>query len=109
MSLQNIIKEGSEEFDTLWADIEGSTLILPARKALVESFLSSRTTLAYKAGLERAREILFEIEKSKWKDAEHCSCLGYVLVQLAGGEDSEGGREMEKRLLALSQELTKEN
>jgi len=47
-------------------------------------------------------EEVFEVEKEKWNDAVHCTCLGYALVKLAGGEDSEGGKKMEERLLKLT-------
>lgn len=50
---------------------------------------------------ERVIQELFGIEKDKWNDAEHCTCLGYALVKLSGGEDSKGGQEMEKRLKGL--------
>jgi len=46
-------------------------------------------------------EKLFTIEKRKWNDAEHCSCLGYAIIQIAGGEESEKGKEMEERLQTL--------
>ncbi len=51
-------------------------------------------------------EKLFAIEKEKWHDAVHCTCLGYALVELCGGEDSEGGKEMERRLLELQKPTT---
>ena len=43
---------------------------------------------------------LFKIESEKWRDAEHCTCLGYAIVQLAGGEDSEEGKKWQAKLLA---------
>lgn len=51
---------------------------------------------------QKVLEELFEIEKEKWGDAVHCSCLGYAIVQIAGGEDSEDGKKWERRLLALN-------
>ena len=35
---------------------------------------------------ERIAEELVKIEKRKWKDAEHCSCLGYAIVTVFGEE-----------------------
>lgn len=65
-----------------------------------------RTTEELKLERERVREEiteqLFKIEKEKWKDAEHCTCLGYSIIEVAGGEESRGGKEMVKRLQALS-------
>jgi len=54
---------------------------------------------------ERARvvEELFEMEKNKWKDVEHCTCLGYAIIQVVGGEDSKEGKEMSKRLSSLKE------
>jgi hypothetical protein len=53
-------------------------------------------------------EELFQIEKEKWKDCDHCTCLGYAIIQIAGGEDSEKGKEMEKRLQELNKNQPKE-
>lgn len=55
-----------------------------------------------KAEREKVIEELFEIEKNKWEDAEHCSCMGYALLVLSGGEESENGMKMQERLLALT-------
>lgn len=54
-------------------------------------------------------EELFEIKKNEWKDEIHCTCLGYAIVKISGGEDSEEGKEMEKRLLNLLTPLNKED
>ena len=50
---------------------------------------------------ERMVEELFEIEKTKGKDAKHCTCLGYAIIQVVGGEDSKEGKEMIKRFSSL--------
>ncbi len=59
-----------------------------------------------KAGREKAIQELFAIEGDKWADALHCSCMAYALVELSGGEESEGGIEMGKRLVSLKEALT---
>jgi len=33
---------------------------------------------------ERIAEELVKIEREKWKDAKHCSCLGYAIVKVFG-------------------------
>lgn len=78
----------------------------PEREVEFQEIISFIKNTIIPAEVERGRrqaiEELFEIEKTKWKDAVHCTCMGYALIQLAGGEDSKGGKEMEKRLQALT-------
>jgi hypothetical protein len=54
---------------------------------------------AYEEGRKDAIEDLFTIEQEKWDDAIHCTCMGYALVELSGGEDSAEGQVMQERLL----------
>lgn len=69
----------------------------------LDAFAADFYSEAYQAGKDAGRtetiEELFTVEKEKWADAVHCTCLGYALIQLSGGEDSIEGQEMEKRLL----------
>lgn len=34
--------------------------------------------------LEEVADKLIKIEKDKWEDAEHCTCLGYAIVSVFG-------------------------
>ena len=64
-------------------------------------FLSEKLDQARAEERERVVEELFEIEKTKGKDAKHCTCLGYAIIQVVGGEDSKEGKEMIKRFSSL--------
>ena len=51
--------------------------------------ISSAQEMVKKAMKEQRQEIankLIDIENSKWKDAEHCTCLGYAIVTIFGEE-----------------------
>lgn len=47
-------------------------------------------------------EELIQIQKERWSDAIHCTCLGFAIVQIAGGEDSKEGMAVTKRLMEIN-------
>ena len=61
--------------------------------------LAAKEEESYARGRRDAVEELFKIEQEKWSDAVHCPCMGYALIELSGGEESEGGIEMQRRLI----------
>lgn len=73
MSLQNIIKEGEAIFTNRYYKlvVHNDSLRLKGFETPTEAFaelladLSSRETVAYRAGLERAREIYERLEKHR--------------------------------------------
>lgn len=75
-------------------------------KEFYETLLSKERAEGERRGRESAIQELFEIERDKWSDAIHCTCMGYALVELSGGEESEGGKQMEKRLRTLPTDST---
>ena len=86
----NRVERAMDEFDSKFAEI-----------GEMRVWIEKTLTQLEKEVREELVEQLFKVEKEKWHDAEHCTCLGYALVEVCGGEDSEDGQLMEKRLLAL--------
>ena len=87
----------------LWnnVDIKGDRPMKKELQVDLETFINQKLQQAEQRKIEEIIEELFKIEKEKWNDAEHCSCLGYALIKISGGEDSQAGKEMEKRLQSL--------
>lgn len=93
---ETLAKDIAELFD------DGFTTPTFGQIEKIEKLLTQTLTTTAQRVREETIEDVFQIEKEKWRDAEHCTCLGYALVQLAGGEDSEGGKKMEERLSTLN-------
>jgi hypothetical protein len=65
-----------------------------------EDVLKKQDTLieqTYKQCGENILEELIKIENERWEDAKHCTCLGYAIIQVAGGDDGDID-ELERRL-----------
>jgi len=56
--------------------------LLLAQADLLEAFL--KQTLEAKA--EEVIKFLKQVDNEKWNDAVHCTCLGYAIDYLEGGE-----------------------
>ena len=52
----------------------------------VEKYFRSALTENRKRVREEIVNKLVEIEKRKWNDAVHCTCLGYAIVEIFGEE-----------------------
>lgn len=50
----------------------------------VADLLLSKIDELLKSQREEIAKQFIEIEKDKWKDAEHCTCLGYAIVKIFG-------------------------
>ena len=46
------------------------------------------------ARVEEVLERFYKVEKAKWKDAEHCTCLGFAIGHI-------GGKKWEEKVEAL--------
>jgi hypothetical protein len=62
-----------------------------------EKWLCEKIEQTYKQCGENILEELIKIENERWEDAKHCTCLGYAIIQVAGGDDGDID-ELERRL-----------
>lgn len=70
--------------------------------------LTTAITEAWKEASEQTLEHFRQIEKEKWNNAEHCSCLGYAIHMYVHPDDKACQRECMGEALFKAQEESRE-